>query len=87
METRVAVIGIIVECPDSVEQLNSVLHNFNQYIIGRMGIPYREKNISIISIAVDAPQDTISSMTGKIGKIRGISVKTAYSNVISGEPK
>lgn len=84
METRVAVIGIIVECQDSVERLNGVLHDFNQYIIGRMGIPYREKNISVISVAVDAPQDAISSMTGKIGKLSGISVKTAYSNVISG---
>lgn len=83
METRVAVIGIIVESQDSVERLNGVLHDFNRYIIGRMGIPYRERNISVISIAVDAPQDTISSMTGKIGKIPGVSVKTAYSNVIS----
>lgn len=87
METRVAVIGIIVECEDSVERLNGILHDYNQYIIGRMGIPYREKNISVISIAVDAPQNTISSMTGKIGKIPGVSVKTAYSNIISGETK
>lgn len=87
METRVAVIGIIVECADSVEQLNAILHDYNQYIIGRMGIPYREKKISVISIAVDAPQDTISSMTGKIGKIEGISVKTAYSNIISNKTK
>ena len=85
METRVAVIGIIVECQDSVERLNGILHDYNRYIIGRMGIPYREKNISVISVAVDAPQDTISSMTGKIGKLSGISVKTAYSNVISNE--
>lgn len=83
METRVAVMGIIVEEPDSVEQLNALLHDYSAYIIGRMGIPYREKNISIVSIAIDAPQDVISALSGKIGKLSGISVKTAYSNVIS----
>ena len=81
METRVAVIGIIVENSDSVEKLNALLHDYAQYIIGRMGIPYREKNVSIISIAVDAPQDIISALSGKIGKLHGINVKTAYSNV------
>jgi putative iron-only hydrogenase system regulator len=81
METRVAVIGIIVENPDSVENLNGILHAYAPYIIGRMGIPYREKNVSIISIAVDAPQDTISALSGKIGKLSGINVKTAYSNM------
>lgn len=85
METRVAVMGIIVESTDSVEQLNSILHDYGKYIIGRMGIPYREKNINVISIAVDAPQDTISSLSGKIGKLNGVSVKTAYSNVITHE--
>ena len=85
METRVAVLGIIVENTDSTEELNSLLHDYGQYIIGRMGIPYREKKINIISIAIDAPQDTISTLTGKIGKINGISVKTAYSNVVSHE--
>lgn len=85
METRVAVMGIIVESTDSVDHLNSILHDFGQYIIGRMGIPYREKNINIISIAVDAPQDTISSLSGKIGRLNGVSVKTAYSNVITHE--
>ncbi len=79
METRVAVISIIVEKEESVEALNSVLHDYSEYIIGRMGIPYREKNINIISIAVDAPQDKISALSGKIGKLDGISVKTAYS--------
>ena len=83
METRVAVMGIIVEKIESIDQLNLILHDYGSYIIGRMGIPYREKKIHIISIAVDAPQDTISSLAGKIGKIDGISVKTAYSNVIS----
>lgn len=82
MEKRIAVIGIIVEDNNSVEQLNSVLHNYGEFIIGRMGLPYRERNISIVSIAVDAPQNTISELSGKIGKIEGISVKTAYSNKI-----
>ena len=68
-----------------VEEINSTLHEYAKYIIGRMGIPYREKNISIISIAIDAPQDMISALSGKIGKLPGISVKTAYSNVISNE--
>lgn len=85
METRVAVMGIIVEDTESVEQLNGVLHDYGTYIVGRMGIPYREKGIHIVSIAVDAPQDTISALSGKIGKIKGISVKTAYSNVITHE--
>ncbi len=83
METRVAVIGIIVEEPDSVEQLNAVLHDYSGYIIGRMGIPYREKGIQIISIAIDAPQDVISTLTGKIGRIKGVSNKAAYSNFTS----
>lgn len=83
MDTRVAVMGIIVENKDSVEQLNSLLHEYGDIIIGRMGIPYKEKGISIVSIAVDAAQDTISALSGKIGKLDGISVKTAYSNVIS----
>ena len=73
--------SIIVEEADTVEILNSILHEYREYIIGRMGIPYREKNISIISIAVDAPQNTISAMSGRIGKLAGVSVKTAYSGV------
>lgn len=81
METRVAIIGIIVENEASVEALNAVLHDYSNVIIGRMGIPYREKDISIISIAVDAPEDTITALSGKIGKLTGISTKTAYSNV------
>jgi len=85
METRIAVIGIIVENPDSVEALNNILHEYRRYIIGRMGIPYREKALSIISIAVDAPQDKISALSGRIGKLDGISSKTVYSNVISHE--
>ena len=85
METRVAVMSIIVEEADTVEVLNSILHEYREYIIGRMGIPYKEKRISIISIAVDAPQNTISSLAGKIGCLPGISVKTAYSGVIAHE--
>lgn len=83
METRIAVMGIIVENTDSVEALNSILHDYGKYIIGRMGIPYRDRSLSIVSIAIDAPQDVISSLAGKVGKLDGVSVKTAYSNVIS----
>lgn len=83
MTTRVAVMSIIVENPDSVEILNGILHENGKYIIGRMGIPYREKGINIISIALDAPQDAISAMSGKIGNLPGVSVKTAYSAVVS----
>lgn len=85
METRVAVMGIIVEDTTSVEELNALLHQYGKFIIGRMGLPYREKNINIVSIAIDAPQDEISALSGKIGKLRGVSVKTAYSNVITNE--
>ena len=85
MEKRVAVMGIIVEDPDSVERLNALLHEFGEYIIGRMGIPYRERNINIVSIAIDAPQNVISALSGKIGNLPGISVKTAYSNVTDHE--
>ena len=85
METRIAVMGIIVENVESVELLNAILHDYGEYIVGRMGIPYRKKNMNIVSIAVDAPQDVISALSGKIGKIQGVSVKTAYSNVITNE--
>lgn len=79
MDTRVAVIGIIVEEPDSAEKVNAVLHDHSSSIIGRMGIPYRERNISIISVAVDASQDDISSLCGRLGRISGVSVKAAYA--------
>ena len=85
MQTRVAVMSIIVENPDSVGELNELLHTFSEYVIGRMGIPYRHKNISIISVAVDAPQNEISAFSGKIGKLSGVSIKTAYSGVITDE--
>lgn len=83
MQTRVAIIGIIVENPQSVSRLNEILHEYGEHIIGRMGIPYREKKINIISIAVDAPQDVISSLAGKIGRLDGVQVKTAYSTIQS----
>lgn len=80
-ETRVAVIGIIVEDAEVVEALNALLHEYSEYIIGRMGVPYRARGINIISIAVDAPADVISALTGKAGNLDGVSIKTAYSNV------
>ena len=80
METRVAVISIIVENMDSTEKLNSLLHDYRKYIIGRMGIPYREKGVSIISVAIDAPQDVISALSGKIGNLNGVTAKAAYAN-------
>ena len=83
METRVAVISIIVEKGESVSLLNEILHEYGSYIIGRMGIPYREKNINIISVAVDAPQDVISTLSGRIGRLDGVQSKAAYSNVIT----
>jgi putative iron-only hydrogenase system regulator len=79
MDTRIALIGIIVDNTDSIEKLNIILHEYGQYIIGRMGIPYREKNVSIISVVMDATNDVISSLSGKLGMIEGISVKTVYS--------
>ncbi len=81
METRVAVMSIIVEDEAVVDKLNAILHDYGEYIIGRMGIPYRKRKINIISIAMDAPQNTISALAGKIGGLSGISVKTAYSAV------
>ena len=82
METRVALIGIIVENPESVEALNHLLHEYGKFIIGRMGLPYEKRKISIISIAIDAPQDEIAALSGKIGRLPGITAKTTYSNVI-----
>ena len=82
METRVAVMSIIVEDVSAVERINSILHEYGEYIIGRMGLPYRQKKISIISIALDAPQNVTSTIAGKIGSLTGVSVKTAYSSVV-----
>ena len=77
METRVAIIGIIISNPEQVHHLNEILHEYGEYIIGRMGIPYRQKNIHIISVAIDAPQNIINALSGKIGRLKGISTKTA----------
>jgi len=82
METRVAVMAIIVEKTEAAEALNAALHDHAEYIIGRMGIPYRQRGINIVSIALDAPQDKISALAGKLGNIEGISVKTAFSNIM-----
>ncbi len=84
METRVALMSILVEeseghPSDSVKQLNALLHEYGQYIIGRMGIPYRPKHVAIISIAIDAPQDSIAALSGKIGRLQGVTVKTTYT--------
>lgn len=83
MQTRVALIGIIVENSDSVTALNDILHEYRDYIIGRMGIPYKTKKISVISVALDAPQNVISTLSGKIGMLDGVSAKTIYSKILS----
>jgi putative iron-only hydrogenase system regulator len=83
IETRVAVISIIVENEDAAQKINEILHEYRGYVIGRMGIPYRSKGINIISVAVDAPQEKISALSGRIGRLPGTSAKTAYSNVIT----
>ena len=79
MDTRVAVMSIIVENTSSIETLNATLHEYRSYIIGRMGLPYHQKNINIISIALDAPQDVISALSGRIGNLDGVSVTIAFS--------
>ena len=79
METRIAQIGIVVEDQNSVDKLNRLLSQYSEHIIGRMGIPYREKNISIISVALDAPNDVISALSGKLGMLPGVSTKTIYA--------
>ena len=79
METRVAMLAIIVRDADSVAALNDLLHQYGSYIIGRMGVPYREKSVNIISVAMDAPGDIISALSGKIGRLKGITAKTVYA--------
>ena len=79
--SRVAVMSIIVEAREAAEPLNSILSEYGEYIIGRMGVPYRKKNVSVISIAVDAPQDVINALSGKLGRLDGISAKTLLSKV------
>lgn len=81
METRIAQIGIIVENADSVEALNGLLHQYSRYIVGRMGIPYPKRNISVISVIIDAPNDEISALTGKLGMLPGVNTKAVYSKV------
>lgn len=78
-ETRIAVIGIIVEDKEAAESVNAILHQYSRYIIGRMGLPYEKKKVSIISIVVDAPQDSISAISGKLGRLHGVSSKALYS--------
>ena len=79
METRVAVVAIIVKEPGSVAALNGLLHQYGQYIVGRMGVPYRQRGVNIISIAMDAPADAISALSGKIGRLAGVTAKTVYA--------
>jgi putative iron-only hydrogenase system regulator len=81
MDTRIALLAIIVENLLSAEQINNILHEYGKYIVGRMGIPYRDKGISIISVVVDAPNDVISSISGKLGMLPGVNIKTVYSKV------
>ncbi len=83
METRIALIGIIVENPESVESLNAILHDYSEFIIGRMGIPYKQRNISVISVIVDAPTDVISALSGKLGMLPNVNAKTVYSKLPS----
>ena len=80
-ETRVALLGIVIENTDSVERMNAIFHEYREYMVGRMGIPYHKKGINIISVAVDAPNDIISTMSGKIGQLDGVSIKTVYAKV------
>ena len=81
METRLALIGIIVENNDSAEKINALLHDYGQYIVGRMGVPYRQKGVSVISIIIDAPNSTISALSGKLGMLPYVTAKTIYSKL------
>lgn len=81
MDERVALISVIVESYENIEKFNAILHQYNEYIIGRMGVPYRKKNISVISVAVDAPPDVINAISGKLGRLPGISVKTLLAKL------
>ena len=81
INTKLAVIAIVVEQPDSVRELNELLHGCSSYIIGRMGIPHRERGVSLISVAMDAPQDVISTLSGKLGRMKGVSATVAYSKL------
>lgn len=81
METRIAIIAIIVEDRGASKELNQLLHQYSEYVVGRMGIPYRQKNVSILSVVIDAPQDDISALSGKLGMLPGVSSKTVYSRL------
>lgn len=83
METRVALMGIIVEEPERAAEVNELLHRYSEYVIGRMGVPYRARGVNIISVVLDAPQDVISALSGRMGRLEGVSAKTLYSNVIT----
>ena len=79
MENRIAAVSVIVEDPESVEALNGILHGYSAYVIGRMGIPYREKDVSVICLVLDAPTDTVNALTGKLGHLNGITARAVYS--------
>ena len=79
METRIAAVSVIVENPESVEALNGILHEYSAFVIGRMGIPYREKEVSVICLALDAPTDTVNALTGKLGRLPGVTARAIYS--------
>ncbi|MEG0570141.1 MAG: iron-only hydrogenase system regulator [Oscillospiraceae bacterium] len=81
METRIALIGIIVNDYAATEKINAILHTYGEYIVGRMGVPYKPKNVNIISVIMDAPNDIISTATGKLGMIPGVSIKTVYGKI------
>ena len=85
MENRVALLGIVVEREEAVEQLNGLLHQYREYVVGRMGIPYRQRGVNLISIVLDAPGDAISSLAGRLGAVKGISVKTLYARLPEAE--
>ena len=80
MENRIAIVGIVVKNQNSVEKLNAVLHDYGDYVIGRMGIPYKKAGLNLISVALDAPQDVISALSGKLGMLDGVSAKTVYND-------
>ena len=79
MENRIAIVGIIVNNLDISEEINRILHDYNKYIVGRMGIPYKEKGVSVMSVVFDAPTDIIGAVSGKLGMLSGVSVKAVYS--------
>ncbi|MBR4474277.1 MAG: iron-only hydrogenase system regulator [Oscillospiraceae bacterium] len=79
METRIAAVSVIVEAPESVEALNGILHDYSACVIGRMGIPYREKGVSVICLVLDAPTDTVNALTGKLGRLSGVTARAIYS--------